>query len=183
MKVDSPDIAHKTEVGGIALGLRTPDAVAAAYEAMMATVAERAPGARIDGVLLQPMVQSGVEIVVGARVDPAFGAIVVVGLGGVFVELMRDTVAAPAPVTTRQAEDMLRRLAGARVLDGFRDLPAVDVPRLAEVVARVSEFAADHADRLAELDVNPLICRSADIVAVDALIVTREAAPAAVEPA
>lgn len=181
MKIDSADLPHKTEVGGIALDLRTPEAVEAAFEAMMATVTERAPQARLDGVLLQPMVPHGLEIVVGARVDPAFGALVVVGLGGVLVELMKDSVAAPAPVTPRQAEAMLRRLKGARILDGFRDLPPVDVPQLADIVARVSEFAADHADRIAELDVNPLICRGADIVAVDALIVLAQEEPATAE--
>lgn len=172
MKIDSPDLAHKTEVGGIALNLKTPDAVAQAYDAMMARVAEKAPRAKLDGVLLQPMIQQGVEIVVGATVDDAFGPLVVVGLGGVLVELIKDSVAAPAPVTPVQAEDMLRRLRAAAILDGFRDLPPVDVPKLAEIVARVSEFAADHAGRIAELDVNPLICRGGEIIAVDALIVT-----------
>lgn len=171
MKIDSPDLPHKTEVGGIALGLTNPQEVERAFETMMETVRTRAPNASIEGVLLQPMVPRGVEIVVGARIDDAFGPMVVVGLGGVFVELMKDSTAAPAPVTARQAEDMLRSLRGAAILDGFRDLPAVDVAALGEVVARVSEFAADHADRLAELDVNPLICAGADIVAVDTLIV------------
>ncbi len=174
MKVDSPDLPHKTEVGGIALGLRSAEQASAEFDAMMERVRRCKPDARVDGVLLQRMVPQGVEIVVGARRDPAFGAVVVVGLGGVFVELMRDSVAAPAPVTPAEAEAMLRRLRGAAVLDGFRDLPAVDVPRLAEVVARVSEFAADAGKGLAELDVNPLICRGSDIVAVDALIIPPE---------
>ncbi|MEE3100370.1 MAG: acetate--CoA ligase family protein, partial [Pseudomonadota bacterium] len=108
---------------------------------------------------------------VGARRDPTFGAVVVVGLGGVFVELMKDSVAAPAPVTPNEAAEMLGRLRGAKVLDGFRDLPPVDKAKLAEIVARVSEFAADAGPALAELDVNPLICRGDDIVAVDALII------------
>lgn len=178
MKIDSPDLAHKTEVGGIALNLKTPEAVAQAYDAMMARVGEKAPHAKLDGVLLQPMIPQGVEIVVGATVDDAFGPLVVVGLGGVLVELIKDSVAAPAPVTPMQAEDMLRSLRAATILDGFRDLPPVDVAKLSEIVARVSEFAADHADRIAELDVNPLICRGGEIVAVDALIVTA-AAPTA----
>ena len=188
MKIDSPDLPHKTEVGGIALDLRTPDAVAQAFARMMETVAAAAPAARIDGVLLQPMVPRGVEIVVGATVDAAFGPLVVVGLGGVLVELLQDSVAAPAPVTVQEAHDMLRRLRGNAILDGFRDLPEVDVPALAAVIARVSEFAADHRGHVAELDVNPLICRGADILAVDALIVTHdpaaaEAGPTMVEPA
>ncbi|WP_029009060.1 acetate--CoA ligase family protein [Azospirillum halopraeferens] len=171
MKIDSADLPHKTEVGGVALGLADADAVEAACTAMVSRIAASHPEARLDGVLLQRMVPKGVEIVVGARMDPAFGPLVVVGLGGVLVELLRDSVAAPAPVTPGEAEAMLRGLKGARILDGFRDLPAVDVPALSELVARVSEFAADQAGRFTELDVNPLICRGDDIVAVDALIV------------
>ncbi|ORE95570.1 Acetyl-CoA synthetase (NDP-forming) [Stappia sp. 22II-S9-Z10] len=180
IKIDSPDIPHKTEVGGIALDV-APGDVAAQVQAMLARVAAAAPDARIDGVLLQPMVPKGVEIVVGATVDPAFGPLVVVGLGGVLVELLRDSVAAPAPVSAVEAEMMLRRLRGAAIFAGVRDLPAVDVAALAQVVARVSECAADHAERIAELDVNPLICRGGEIVAVDALIVTRGAVHAAAE--
>ncbi|WP_339947893.1 acetate--CoA ligase family protein [uncultured Albimonas sp.] len=176
MKIDSPDIAHKTEAGGIALNLGSAEAVAAEFEAMTARVKRHAPKARIEGVLVQRMAPKGVEIVVGARRDPAFGPLVVVGLGGVLVELMRDSVAAPAPVTPREALDMLARLRGAAILDGFRDLPGVDRDRLAEIVARVSEFAFDAGDALEELDVNPLICRGEDIVAVDALIIPAAAA-------
>ncbi|MGR3782169.1 MAG: acetate--CoA ligase family protein [Albimonas sp.] len=178
MKIDSPDIAHKTEAGGIALNLGSAEAVSAEFEAMLARVKSHAPKARIQGVLVQRMAPKGVEIVVGARRDPAFGPLVVVGLGGVLVELMKDSVAAPAPVTPHEATDMLARLRGAAILDGFRDLPAVDRGRLAEIVARVSEFAADAGEALEELDVNPLICRGDDIVAVDALIIPA-AAPAA----
>ena len=171
MKIDSPDIAHKTESGGIALNLGSSEAVAAEFDAMLARVKAHEPKARLEGVLVQRMAPKGVEIVVGARRDPAFGPLVVVGLGGVLVELMKDSVAAPAPVTPAEAEAMLDRLRGAALLEGFRDLPSVDRAKLAEIVARVSEFAADAGPALEELDVNPLICRGADIVAVDALII------------
>ncbi|SDX40913.1 acetyl-CoA synthetase [Albimonas donghaensis] len=171
MKIDSPDLPHKTEAGGIALNLKSAEAVKDAYAAMMTRVKAYKADARIEGVLIQRMAPAGVEIVVGARRDPTFGAVIVVGLGGVMVELMRDSVAAPAPVTPHEASEMLARLRGAAVLDGFRDLPPVDKAKLAEVVARVSEFAADAGAGLAELDVNPLICRGDDIVAVDALII------------
>lgn len=174
MKIDSPDIAHKTEVGGIALDLASPDAAADAFRTMMENVARHASDARLDGVIVQPMVPEGIEIVVGARVDAVFGPLVMVGLGGVFVELMADSVTAPAPVSPAEALAMIGKLRGARLLDGFRGLPAVDCGALAEVVARVSEFAADHADRLVELDVNPLICRGGQIIAADALIVLNE---------
>jgi len=174
MKIDSPDIAHKTEVGGIALDLASPDAAARAFRKMLQDVATHAPDARLDGVIVQQMIPEGIEIVVGARIDALFGPLVLVGLGGVFVELMADSVTAPAPVSTRDALSMIRKLRGARLLDGFRGLPAVDCQALADVVARVSEFAADHADRIVELDVNPLICRGKTIIAADALIVLKD---------
>lgn len=174
MKIDSPDIAHKTEVGGIALDLNSADAVASAFGRMMKDVAGHAPEARLEGVIVQPMVPEGIEIVVGARIDDVFGPLVLVGLGGVFVELMADSVTAPAPVSAAEALTMIGKLRGARLLDGFRGLPAVDCQALAEVVARVSEFAADHADQLVELDVNPLICRGTQIIAADALIVLKD---------
>ncbi|MBR9765740.1 MAG: acetate--CoA ligase family protein [Rhodobacteraceae bacterium] len=181
MKIDSPDIAHKTEVGGIALGLQGAEAAVAAYEKMVVAVRTAVPSARIDGVILQHMVPEGLEIVVGARVDPAFGPLVLVGLGGVLVELMADSVTAPAPVSALQAKAMLARLRGASLLDGFRGQPAVDRRALSEIIARVSEFAADHGGVLAEMDVNPLICRGAEIIAADALLVlgAREAEDAA----
>ncbi|MCC5808832.1 MAG: acetate--CoA ligase family protein [Ectothiorhodospiraceae bacterium] len=171
MKIDSPDLPHKTEAGGIALNLRDEEEVRGAYSDMMERISALESTPRINGVLLQRMVPKGVEIMVGARTDPAFGPLVVVGLGGVLVELLKDTVVAPAPVTPRQAERMLERLTGVALLRGFRDLPPVNIAALSAMVARISEFASDHRDRLRELDVNPLICRGDDIVAVDALII------------
>ena len=179
LKIESPDLPHKTEAGVIALGLRDAAGVRAAFAAITARAAAVAPLARVSGVLVQPMVPTGVEIVVGARIDPLFGPLVVVGLGGVLVEVLADTALALAPVAVPEAEAMLGRLRGARLLDGFRGAPAVDRRRLAEVIAAVSRFAADHRDAIAELDVNPLIGAGARIVAVDALIVKRGRTPAA----
>ncbi len=173
LKIDSPDLPHKTEVGGLALGLADGPAVEAAFGAMMERVAAHCPDARLDGVLVQRMVPKGVEILVGSKVDPAFGPMVVVGFGGVLVELLRDSLAAPAPVSPAEAEAMLRSLRSAALLDGFRDLPAVDLPALSAGIARISECAADHPDLIAEMDVNPIICRGSDILAVDALIIPR----------
>jgi acyl-CoA synthetase (NDP forming) len=119
------------------------------------------------------MMPQGVEMVVGARVDPLFGPLVVVGLGGILVELLHDTALAPAPVTHDEALALLAELKGARLLDGFRGMPPVDRNRLADVICRVAALVADHRDTIAELDVNPLICTGDNITAVDALIVRR----------
>ncbi len=173
LKVESPDLLHKTEAGVVRLDLRDADAVRGAYADIMARAVAAKPAPRVQGVLVQPMVPAGVELVVGARIDPLFGPLVVVGLGGVLVEVLADTALAPAPVSTAEARALLDRLRGARLLDGFRGGPAVARTRLAAVIAAVSRFAADHRDTIAELDVNPLIGAGELVVAVDALIVPR----------
>ncbi len=172
LKVESPDLPHKTEAGVIRLNLRDADEVRAGYLAVMANANKVEPAPRINGVLVQPMVPQGIEMVVGARNDPLFGPLIVVGLGGILVEVLKDTALSPAPVTPLQAEGLLRQLKGVKLLEGFRGMPAVDIGRLAQIISDVSRFAADHRDTVAELDVNPLICAGDRITAVDALIVT-----------
>ncbi|MBS0639146.1 MAG: acetate--CoA ligase family protein [Acetobacteraceae bacterium] len=171
MKVESPDIPHKTEAGVIRLNLRDAAAVREAYAAVMANAGKAAPAAHINGVLVQPMVPQGVELVVGARNDALFGPLIVVGLGGVLVEVLKDSAIAPAPVTAHDAEAMLRRLKGVKLLEGFRGMAAVDIGKLSQVISDISRFVADHRDSVAELDVNPLICAGDRITAVDGLIV------------
>jgi hypothetical protein len=139
----------------------------------MDNAARVVPPPRINGVLVQPMVPAGLELVVGGRLDPLFGPMVVVGLGGIFVELLRDSATALAPVQEVEARAMLRRLKGYRLLEGFRGLPPVDQDRLVDVIRRISELAADQRGRVAEIDVNPLICAGDRQVAVDALILRR----------
>ncbi|HYF07087.1 MAG TPA: acetate--CoA ligase family protein, partial [Acetobacteraceae bacterium] len=171
IKVESPDLPHKTEAGVIRLNLRDEAALREAFSTVLANGKRYAPDARINGVLVQPMAKPGVEIMVGARMDPLFGPLIVVGLGGILVELMRDSATALAPVTKAEATSLLTRLKGAAALRGFRGAPAADMDRLAEIVVRLSEFASDQRDRVAELDVNPIIVAGSDAVAVDALIV------------
>jgi acyl-CoA synthetase (NDP forming) len=171
LKVESPDLPHKTEAGVVRLKLRDADEVRAAYQAVMAKANAVTPPPRINGVLVQKMMPQGIEMVVGARIDPLFGPLVVVGLGGILVELLQDSALAPAPVTHDEALTLLGQLKGARLLDGFRGMAGVDRNALADVICRVAAFAADHRDSIAELDVNPLICTGERITAVDALIV------------
>lgn len=172
LKVESPDLLHKTEAGVVRLGLRSAGDVARAHAELLANASRT--GARVLGVLVQPMLAGGVEIVVGARNDAQFGPLVVVGLGGVLVELLKDTAVELAPVTRNEALAMLARLKAQQALDGFRGSPAVDRERLADIIVRASEFAADQAERVGEMDINPLICAGDRIAAVDALIVRRQ---------
>jgi acetate---CoA ligase (ADP-forming) len=171
LKVESPDIAHKTEAGVVALNVRSAAELRAAYDRIMDNARRFAPQGKISGVLLQPMVPAGVEVVVGARVDPQLGPLIVVGFGGVLVELLRDSIVELAPVNVDEAGRMLRGLEGADLFRGYRGGVAVDLARLADIVARVSEFAADHRTRISELDINPVICSASQLIAVDALIV------------
>jgi acyl-CoA synthetase (NDP forming) len=171
LKVESRDISHKTEAGGVALNLRSMDELRAGYARVLANARSYSPAARISGVLLQRMVPAGVEVVAGARIDPLLGPLVVVGFGGVLVELFRDSAVQLAPINAGEATRMLQGLRGAALFGGFRGAPAVDLDRLADLLVRVSEFAADQQALIAELDINPIICAGSTMTAVDALIV------------
>ncbi|MFA6116869.1 MAG: acetate--CoA ligase family protein [Sphingomonas sp.] len=171
LKVESPDIPHKTEAGVVRLGLTDERGVRHAYAEIIAAAARLEPPPHIAGVLVQPMIAKGVELVIGAQNDPTFGPMVVVGLGGVMVELIKDSAAELAPVNRDQAGAMLRRLKGYTLLTGFRGSAPVDIEAIERIIVAVSELAFDQADRIAEIDVNPVICRPDGAVAVDALIV------------
>ena len=173
LKIQSADIPHKTEAGGVRLDLRSAQDVRSACQSILQSAKAYAPQARIDGILVQPMVRRDLELIVGGRRDPLFGPTVVVGLGGIFVELLKDSAVALAPVTQSQARAMLDGLRGRALLDGFRGAPPADVDAIAAAVARVSELLADHPDTVEELDVNPLVVSEGRIVAVDALIALR----------
>ena len=126
-----------------------------------------------EGIIIQPMIAGGVETMIGVTDDSAFGPLMAFGLGGIHVELFKDVALELAPVTHAEARAMLGKLKGAKLFDGFRGGPTVDLDRLAEVICLIAEFAADHADLIAELDVNPLICAGERMLAVDALIQLR----------
>lgn len=170
IKIESPDILHKTEAGVIALNVTSAEAAAEAGERLMVNAQKVVARERINGLLIQPMVRAGLEIMIGGKVDPVMGPLVVVGLGGVFVELLQDAAIELAPVSLRRARAMLEQLKGAAVLKGFRGSAPVDVERLAGLIVRASELVADQRERIGELDINPVICSGDRMVAVDALI-------------
>ncbi len=170
LKLDSPDIAHKTEVGGVKLNLADRGAVEAAFGAIMASARQHAPQARLDGVLIQRMSRPGVEIILGARRDGQFGSLVLVGTGGVQAELWRDVALDLAPVSPERAEAMLRSLKGFPLLDGFRGGPRADIPAIAEAVSAFSVLVAEAGPRIEEAEVNPLICGDWGCLAVDGLV-------------
>jgi acyl-CoA synthetase (NDP forming) len=158
LKILSPDLAHKTEVGGVALNIPDAAALRAEAAAMLARVRDRAPEARITGLLVQPMVRGLAEAIIGFRRDPEAGPVVLVGAGGVLAELHRDTALRCAPVTEAEARDMIAEVKGLRPLSGWRSLPRGDLAALARAVVAVSRLAA--LPEVAEAEVNPLIIRA-----------------------
>lgn len=173
LKIVSPDILHKTEAGGVKLGLSTAENVRAAAQEILQSVSHYAPRARLDGVSVQEMAPSGLEIVLGVKNDAQFGPLVAVGLGGIMVELLGDTAVRFAPVADAAARDMLTSLKGHPLLAGFRGKPGVDVDGLADAICRLSELAHDLADVIDQIDVNPVIASGATVMAADALIICR----------
>ena len=172
LKVQSADLPHKTEAGAVALAVSSEGA-RAAYERVVAGALRHAPHARIDGVLVQPMAPPGREVILGVNRDPIWGPLLMVGFGGVLVEALGDVTLAPVPLDHAAARALIGRLKGAAALGPFRGAPAADTEALAELIVRLSHFAADHADEIAEIDLNPVIvhAKGQGVSLVDALIV------------
>ena len=177
LKVQSDDIAHKTEAGAVALNVFGADAVRAAYDRVLGSAKRYAPAARIAGVLVQPMAAPGREMILGVNRDPTWGLMLMVGLGGVLVEALGDVALAPVPLDHAAARGLIARLKGAQLLGGYRGSPPADIEALADLMAALSQFAADHADDIAEIDLNPVIvhAKGEGVSVVDALIVKRDA--------
>jgi hypothetical protein len=172
-KVRSPDIAHKTESGGVALGIANAREYGGRIGAMLAAVAAAHPGARIDGVLVQRMETGLAEAIVGFRHDPLVGPIVLVGAGGTLAEIYRDYALRLAPVTENEALAMIGEVKGLATIRGYRSLPRGDVAALARVVAALSRLALVPGQPVAEAEINPLIVKRDGVVAVDGLVVLK----------
>ena len=173
VKVNSADILHKTEAGGIRLGLADGDAVRTAFAEVVANAGTYDANARIDGVVVQEMVSGGVETIVGVSYDDQLGPFLLFGTGGVMVEVYNDVALRRCPITREDALEMIDEVKGARLLRGFRGAPAADVDALADTLVRVSQMAAQLEGSLGELDINPLMVLPAGqgVKAADALVV------------
>ncbi|NBR30398.1 MAG: CoA-binding protein, partial [Betaproteobacteria bacterium] len=156
LKVQSPDIPHKTEAHAVRLGLAGDAAVMAAFDEIMQNARAFNANARIEGVLVQEMVSGGIEAILGVTNDPLFGPAVMFGLGGIFAEVLKDVTFRMAPVTHSVARDMIDEIKGSAVLSGARGAAPADVEALADAIVRVSAMAVDLQDHMAELDINPL---------------------------
>lgn len=176
LKIVSERIPHKTEADGVALGLRSEDDVRKAFETLMSNARAFLEQGEADGVLVQEQVEQAVETIVGIKVDPDLGPFVVVGLGGIFTELLKDVAIRPAPVTDDEARAMVEGLRGAAVLKGFRGAAPSDIDALARLVAQVSQLAVRESGWLVEADFNPVLVleQGKGVRVVDALLVGRE---------
>lgn len=172
-KIVSADILHKTDIGGVKLRLGDADAVGQAFDDIMAAAKTHEPNAKLDGVMIAPMVSGGVETIIGVHRDPVFGPTVLVGLGGVLVEVLKDVSFRVAPFGTDEAHRMIDELRGRKLLDGVRGAAPADVDALADALAKLSAFAAANADTVESIDINPLLVREKGAVALDAVIVGR----------
>jgi len=169
LKIVSPDIVHKTDVGGMILNIKNDAELAAAYKKILINVKKKVRRARIHGLLVQKMVGDGLEVIVGGKKDAQFGETIMFGLGGIFVEVFGDVSFRVVPVERKDAEEMVREIKGYKILKGYRG-KKYDVKAVVDVLMKVSKLLEKN-DEIAEMDVNPLIVSQRGAVAVDARIV------------
>jgi acyl-CoA synthetase (NDP forming) len=183
LKISSPDILHKTEAGGVRVGLADDEAVRQAYQEIMNAINKQHSAAKIDGVLVQEMVEGGIETILGVANRPPFGPVVAFGLGGVLVEVLEDVTLRLAPIDENGAAEMLDEIKGSKMLDGYRGQAGTDRAALAQAIARLSELAVKfHAD-IEELDINPLVVKGDRVLALDALITLKQKEDTKEQPA
>ena len=170
LKIVSPDIIHKSDVGGVKLGLQDDAAIGAAYDEIIAAAKKASPNANVHGVSVQPMAKQGIEIILGMSKDPQFGPVLMFGLGGIFVEVLKDVAFRIVPLTPRDASQMVREIKGFPVLEGYRGQDAADLAKIEEAIMALSAYV-DQRPEIKELDLNPCFAYKDGITAVDARIV------------
>ena len=173
LKIQSAQITHKTEVGGIKLNVLSDAEVRAGFKEVISNAKKYMPEAKIQGVLVQEMLKDGVEVIIGTTKDPVFGHVIMFGLGGIFVEALKDVSFRIAPLSRIDAEEMVREIKGYSVLQGMRGKPPVDIDMLVDVILRVSRLVIDHKDTIKELDINPLVLFACGAKVADALIIKK----------
>lgn len=170
LKVASPDIIHKSDIGGVRVGLTNATQVRQAYREIMAAVKEKEPRARVHGVSVQAMARPGVEVIIGMTKDAQFGPVLMFGLGGILVEILKDVSFRIVPLEKKDAREMVRDIKGFPVLEGYRGQPPSDVAALENMIMKVSAFV-EKTPQIKELDLNPVFAYSKGAVAVDARVV------------
>ncbi len=173
LKVSSPKIIHKTEIGGVKIGLKSLDEVYRAYDEMIENVNKKMPGTPIDGIVAQEMVKEGYEVIIGGLNDPQFGPVIAFGLGGIFVEVIKDVAFDIAPISKEDAIKLIERTKGSRLLKGYRGRQPADLEVLSELVSRASYFIWDYREYIREVDLNPVFVLTKGAKIVDARIILK----------
>ncbi len=173
LKVVSPDVIHKSDAGGVKLSLETPDQVGSAYDEIIKSIGRQQPEADIQGISVQKMARAGVEVIVGMSTDSQFGPVIMFGLGGIMVEILKDVSFRIVPLEPRDAREMIREIKGYPVLEGYRGQEAVDIANLESLILKVSAFSEQHPE-VEELDLNPIFAYADGAVAVDARVMLGE---------
>ena len=170
LKISSPDVIHKSDSGGVKLGLANATQVGKAYNEIISSIKKTYPKAEIQGVSVQPMAPPGVEVIVGMSKDPQFGPVLMFGLGGILVEVLKDVSFRIVPVTERDAREMIREIKGYPILEGYRGQKPASITALEKLIVKVSQFVEKNP-QIKELDLNPLFAYPDKAVAVDARII------------
>jgi acyl-CoA synthetase (NDP forming) len=170
LKISSSDVVHKSDSGGVKLGLANATQVGKAYNEIISSVKQASPEAQIEGVSVQPMAPPGVEVIVGMSKDPQFGPVLMFGLGGILVEVLKDVSFRIVPVTERDAREMIREIKGYPLLEGYRGQKPASIPALEKLIVKVSQFVEKNP-QIKELDLNPIFAYPDKAVAVDARII------------
>jgi len=170
LKIASPDVIHKSDAGGVKVGLRSQRQVGQAYQEIMASVRAKHPQARLQGVTVQAMARPGVEVIIGVSQDPQFGPVLMFGLGGIWVEVLKDVAFRLIPITPYDAREMIREIKGFPLLEGYRGQEPAHLPTLEGILLQVSELVEKHP-QIQELDINPIFAYRDGAVAVDARVI------------
>lgn len=173
LKILSPQIIHKSDIGGVKLGLENEDQVAQAYDEIIAAARSAEPSATIDGVSVQGMAKPGIEVIIGMSKDPQFGPVLMFGLGGIMVEILKDVAFRIVPLNERDAREMVKEIKGYPVLEGYRGQDPADVAKLEEALLKLSKFVESHSE-IKEIDLNPIFAYKDGLSAVDARVILEE---------
>jgi len=170
LKIVSPDILHKTDVGGVKLSLNNKEDVGNAYDEIISAIKKHQPSAKIHGVSVQPMARPATEVIIGMSKDPQFGPVLMFGLGGILVEILKDISFRIVPLTMRDANEMIREIKGYPVLEGYRGQEPANIAVLEQMLLKVSEFVESRPE-IKELDINPIFAYSDSALAIDARVI------------
>lgn len=173
LKIAAPDITHKSDSGGVKLGLTTGTEVSSAYDEILSAIKKTFPKAKIQGISVQKMAQPGIEVIIGMSKDAQFGPVVMFGLGGIFVELLKDVSFRIVPITRKDAGEMIKEIKGYQILKGYRGQEPADIPSLEQLIVKVSKLAEKNP-QIKELDLNPVFAYKNDALAVDARVILEE---------